>query len=193
MSDIEKVKRFITSLIQKDLSDEDLTRESNEFFKDTANLLNRDFIEALISRRANNALVNVNIIVEYAYRGSPVAQLLTGVGRLLGLGADKNESEGIFWLKRSYCGKNTNAAMILYTVYASGIGVFEDMAKARTYLNGAADLNVPKAQYMFAQMLFSGEGGITDEDHAIEYMYKAAKNNCQDAIDFLSKNELTLS
>lgn len=193
LSDIEKVKRFITSLIQKELNDEDLKRESNEFFKDSANLLNKDFMEALLSRRANNALVNVNIIVEYAYRGSPVAQLLTGVGRLTGLGAEKNQSEGIFWLKRSYGGKNTNAAMILYTVYASGIGVFEDMAKARTYLNGAADLNVPKAQYMLAQMLFSGEGGVVDEDHAIEYMYRAAKNNCQDAIEFLSKNELTLS
>lgn len=179
LSDIEKVKRFITSLIRKELNDEDLKRESNEFFKDSANLLNKDFMEALLARRVDNALVNVNIIVEYAYRGSPVAQLFTGVGRLVGLGAEKNESEGIFWLKRSYGGKNTNAAMILYTVYASGIGVFEDMAKARTYLNGAADLNVPKAQYMLAQMLFSGEGGAVDEDHAIEYMYKAVRTTAR--------------
>ncbi|MBD1558688.1 sel1 repeat family protein [Vibrio sp. S9_S30] len=193
LSDIEKVKLFITSLIQEDLSDEGLMDASKELFKDTANLLNKDFMEALLSRRVSQALANINIIVEFAYRGSPVAQLLTGVDRLFGLGSEKNESEGIFWLERSYRGRNATAAMILYTVYASGIGVFEDMVKARSYLNSAADLNVPKAQYMLALMSLSGEGGEVDEDHAIEYMYRAAKNHCQDAIEFLSRSELILS
>ncbi|MEA1988331.1 MAG: tetratricopeptide repeat protein [Pseudomonadota bacterium] len=191
MSDLEKVKNFVASISEKDLSNEELLQKSNEFFAENCSEIDAEFINKLLSAKKEGSNIGLELMEEYAYKGSPAAQLAIGAIKLEGKGFAKNVPEAIFWLKRSYIGKNPKSGFMLSSVYANGIGVAENMYKAREYLKGSADLGVPKAQYYYyAVMLIDGEGGAVDEELAVDYMLLAANNGYEDAITFLKENGL---
>lgn len=190
MVNIDKVKVFVKSLSEKDLSNEELIRKSNQFFSENCTEIDAEFINRLMTIKADGTNVGFELMEDYAYKGSPAAQLAIGVLKLEGKGVEKNVPEAIFWLKRAYIGNNPKSGLMLSTVYSNGIGVKECMTKAREYMKGSADLGVPKAQYYYAGMLFEGEGGPVDEETGIDYMFKAANSGNEDAIEFLTVNEL---
>lgn len=188
--DIEKIKSFVESLSEVELSEDKLIERSNHFFAENCSEIDAEFINKLMNNKANGTLVGIELMEEYAYKGSPAAQVAIGVLKLEGKGVQKNMPEAIFWLKRAYIAKNPKSGLMLSSVYANGIGVKECMAKAREYMKGSADLGVPKAQYYYAGMLLEGEGGPVDEESAIDYMFLAANNGNEEAIEFLTENEL---
>jgi TPR repeat protein len=190
MVDIEKTKEFVASLSEGQLTDEQLIEKSNQFFAENCSEIDAEFINRLMNNKAEGTNVGFELMEQYAYKGSPAAQLAIGVLKLEGKGVEKNVPEAIFWLKRAYIGNNPKSGLMLSTVYSNGIGVKECMTKAREYMKGSADLGVPKAQYYYAGMLFEGEGGPVDEETGIDYMFKAANSGNEDAIEFLTVNEL---
>lgn len=190
MLNLEQIKKFVESITQDNISDDQLLARSNQFFQANCTEIDAEFINTLLSAKSEGLNVGIELMQEYAYKGSPAAQLAIGSLKLEGQNIEKNIPEAIFWLKRSYLGKNPKSGLILFSVYANGIGVAEDMVKAREYLKGSADLGVPKAQYYYAGMLIEGEGGSVDEESAIDYMFMAANNGYEDAITFLKENQL---
>lgn len=113
-----------------------------------------------------------------------------GVLKHGGTGVEKNTTEGIFLLNRSFASSNALSGFYLAGIYITGSCVKEDLAKAREYLRVSADLGVPKSQYWYAEMLLSGRGGAVDEEMGILYMSMAAENENEDAIAFLEENAL---
>ena len=190
MTDIEKIKSFVASISSKDLDEKQLLDKSNEFFNENCSEIDAEFINRLLTNKAEGTNIGIELMQDYAYKGSPAAQLAIGTLKLEGKGIEKNLPEAIFWLKRAYIAKNPKSGLILSSVYANGIGVRESMVKAREYMKGSADLGVPKAQYYYAGMLLEGDGGSVDEERAIDYMFLAANNGNEDAIEFLTENEL---
>ncbi|MDP5460334.1 tetratricopeptide repeat protein [Alishewanella sp. SMS8] len=190
MPKIEQAKKFIESLSEQDLSDDELLAKTNKFFSENCSEIDAEFVDKLLSSKAEGLNVGFELMEEYAYKGSPAAQLAIGALKLEGKGVVMNVHEAIFWLKRSFIGKNPKSGFLLFSVYANGIGVSENMVKAREYLKGSADMGVPKAQYYYAGMLLEGEGGEIDEELAIDYMFLAANSGYEDAITFLKDNEL---
>jgi len=190
LSKIDQAKKFIESLSEQDLSDDELLAKTNKFFSENCSEIDAEFVDKLLSSKAEGLNVGVELMEEYAYKGSPAAQLAIGALKLEGKGVVKNVHEAIFWLKRSFIGKNPKSGFLLFSVYANGIGVSENMVKAREYLKGSADMGFPKAQYYYAGMLLEGEGGEIDEELAIDYMFLAANSGYEDAITFLKDNEL---
>lgn len=190
MVDITDVRYFVQSLSEDDLNNEDILAKSNKFFSENCSEIDAEFINCLMRNKSEGNNVGISLMEDYSYKGSPAAQLAIGALKLEGKGVDKNIPEAIFWLKRAYIGKNPKAGLMLSGIYSNGIGVQECMIKSREYMKGSADLGVPKAQYYYAGMLLEGEGGPVDEDEAIDYMFLAANNGSEEAIEFLTVNEL---
>lgn len=190
MINLENVRNFVSSISEKDISDDELLQKTNKFFTENCSEIDAEFVNTLLSAKSEGANIGLELMESYAYKGSPAAQLAIGVLKLEGKGIEKNVPEAIFWLKRAYIGKNPKSGLILFSVYANGIGVTENLAKAREYLKGSADLGVPKAQYYYACMLIDGDGGPSDEETAIDYMYMSANNGYEDAVTFLKDNDL---
>ena len=189
-SNIEKVRDFINSLSNAELDDDELLEKSNQFFSTNCSEIDAEFVNRLLTNKAEGTNVGIELMENYAYKGSPAAQVAIGALKLEGKGVKQSVPEAIFWLKRAYIGKNPKAGLMLSSVYANGIGVKENMVKSREYMKGSADLGVPKAQYYYAGMLLEGEGGPVDEESAIDYMFMAANGGNEDAIEFLTINEL---
>lgn len=190
LTDLDKFKSFVASISEKDISDDELLQKSNEFFVENCSEIDAEFVNTLLSAKAEGTNIGLELMESYAYKGSPAAQLAIGVLKLEGKGIAKNVTEAIFWLKRAYIGKNPKSGLMLSAVYANGLGVTENMVKAREYLKGSADMGVPKAQYHYAGMLIDGDGGSIDEETAIDYMFMAANNGYEDAVTFLRDNDL---
>ena len=190
MVDIQKVRDFVESVSKTDIDNDELLEKSNQFFAENCSEVDAEFINRLMTNKAEGIDAGFDLMEDYAYKGSPAAQLALGVLKLEGKGIEQNIPEAIFWLKRAYIGNNPKSGLMLSTVYSNGIGVKECMIKAREYMKGSADLGVPKAQYYYAGMLFEGEGGPLDEESGIDYMFKAANSGNEDAIEFLTVNEL---
>lgn len=190
MLDIHKAREFINALSEQELDDDELIQKSHQFFSEHCSEIEATFINSLLTAKAAEDGKAPQVIEEYAYKGSPTAQLSIGVLKLQGQGVEQNMAEGIFWLKRAYIGKNPKSGLILANIYANGIGVQENMMKCREYMKGSADLGVAKAQYFYAGMLLEGEGGPVDEASAIDYMVLAAENGYEEAIEFLTVNGL---
>lgn len=176
MVDIQKVRDFVESVSKNDIDNDELLEKSNQFFAENCSEIDAEFINRLMTNKAEGINVGFDLMEDYAYKGSPAAQLALGVLKLEGKGVEQNIPEAIFWLKRAYIGNNPKSGLMLSTVYSNGIGVKECMTKARKYMKGSADLGVPKAQYYYAGMLFEGEGGPVDEETGIDYMFKAANS-----------------
>lgn len=190
MNKIESAKKFVASLSERELSDDELLHKFGEFFEDNCVDIDAEFLNKLFEAKADGLNIGFDLMEEYAYKGSPAAQLAIGALKLEGRGVPKNIHEGIFWLKRAYIGQNPNAGFLLCDIYANGIGVKENMEKARDYLKTSADLGVPKSQYFFAMMLLEGEGGAIEEDTAMGYMLNAAENGYEKAVEFLEENNI---
>ena len=190
MSKNQQVKKFIESLSDQDLNDDELLAKSNEFFSENCSEVDAEFVDRIFLSKKEGLSFGIELMEEYAYKGSPAAQLAIGALKLEGKGVVKNVSEAIFWLKRSFQGKNPKSGLLLFSTYYNGIGVSENKIKACQYLKGSAEMGVPEAQYYYACMLLEGEDGEIDKDLAIDYMFLAANSGYEDAITFLKENEL---
>ncbi|KJY76430.1 sel1 repeat family protein [Vibrio sp. SCSIO 43132] len=189
MSDSDFPKNLFAPHSQDKSPESSIAQSEAKRRKKQAQLLDSDYLDKLSGASDDEY---IGLAEEYAYKGSPVAQVALGEIKLHGNGLEKSTAEAIFWLKRALSSQNADAALKLHTVYSQGLGVRPDPIKARRYIKIAADSGLPNALFVFAQMLIEGEGGDKDEDAAIEYMYRAAKNGYKDAIVFLSENELTI-
>ena len=190
MIDIKKVKAFVSSLSEKDIESDELIKKSNKFFAENCSEIDAEFINSLMTNKSKGTNIGIELMENYAYKGSPAAQLAIGSLKFEGKGVEQNIPEAIFWIKRAYISNNPKSGIMLSSIYSNGIGVQECMIKSREYMKGSADLGVPKAQYYYAGMLLEGEGGPVDEDEAIDYMFLAANNGSEEAIEFLTVNEL---
>jgi TPR repeat protein len=187
---IKKVKAFVSSLSEKDIESDELIKKSNKFFAENCSEIDTEFINSLMENKSKGTNIGIELMENYAYKGSPAAQLAIGSLKFEGKGVEQNIPEAIFWIKRAYISNNPKSGIMLSSIYSNGIGVQECMIKSREYMKGSADLGVPKAQYYYAGMLLEGEGGPVDEDEAIDYMFLAANNGSEEAIEFLTVNEL---
>lgn len=175
---------FLESLSEKDISDEEILQKADSFLNESCEAQDAEFLSHVLNRKGNP----IELMEKYAFSGSGAAQVALGALKLEGKGVEKNVSEALFWLKRAYNSKNPKSGLLLFSVYVNGIGVKEDMTKARAFLKVSADLGVPAAQYYYAGMLLEGEGGSFDEGAAMEYMAFAADNGHDQAIEFLEAN-----
>lgn len=190
MIDSEKIKAFINTLKADRISDDELISKTNGFFAENCHQLDAEFVKRLLAEKAAGNKVTLPLIEEYAYLGSPAAQVVYGTMKLEGLNVSKNQQEAIFWLKRAFNGNNPNAGVLLSAIYANGIGVAVNMQKALAYAKVPAELGVPKAQYCYALLLLEDASGSVDEETVISYMVAAANNGHAKAIQFLKDNNL---
>jgi hypothetical protein len=186
----EKIREFLDSLAIWDVEDDKWVESSITFFSDNLEKMDSEFVASLLREKKKGAGSLVGVMKEYAYKGSPAAQVAIGALMLEGKGIEKNTHEAVFWLKRACIGKNPNAGLLLSNVYANGLGVRESLIKARQYMQASADLGVSRAQYHYAMMLLDQEWGPVDEEEALRYMKIAAHNDYAQAIDFLKENGL---
>jgi len=184
MIQVNDALEFLESISDEDISDEEILQKADSFVNQNCEAKDAEFLSHVLNRKGNP----IELMEKYAFNGSGAAQISLGALKLEGKGVEKNISEAIFWLKRAFNSKNPKSGLLLFSIYVNGIGVNEDMAKARTFLKASADLGVPAAQYYYAGMLLEGEGGIFDEDTAMEYMVFAADNGHKPAIEFLESN-----
>ncbi|MEM8982139.1 MAG: hypothetical protein AAGC71_03880 [Pseudomonadota bacterium] len=188
---IDKARAFIASLGHEDLSDAELIERSAEFFEENVPALDAEFATTLLQQAADQSgEAALGIIEQFAGRGSAAAQLALGAMLLTGISMNKRETEALFWLKRAFNGNSPKAGILLAAAYSGNSSLAVNMEKARHYMQGSADLGVPKAQYLFACMLLEGEGGPVDEQTAIAYMLAAGRSQHEDALEFLSDNNL---
>ncbi|MEM1262515.1 MAG: hypothetical protein AAGH76_08965 [Pseudomonadota bacterium] len=188
---IDNAREFIAALGDEELSDDELIARSAQFFEENVPGRDAEFAATLLQRKADGGgEAALGVIEEYAGRGAPAAQLALGAMMLTGTKMDKKEHEALFWLKRAYNGNSPKAGILLAAAYSGNSSLAVNMEKARAYMRGAADLGVPKAQYLYACMLLEGEGGPVDEETAIVYMLDAGRAQQEEALEFLSDNDL---
>lgn len=186
MRRIEEARRLIESLAGQDLSEAELIERSRHFFDQNLSELDAEFATGLLKAKAAGGGEAVLPFVEdYAAGGAPAAQLMLGILMLHGKGVTKNQSEALFWLKRSFDGENPNAGFLLGCVYLGDSGVAQDFCKARRYMKASAYQGVPKAQYYYGWMLREGKGGPINHEEALVYMKKAAAAGHEGAIEAL--------
>ncbi len=89
---------------------------------------------------------------------------------------DAGEHETAFTIWRRLADQTDLAAMrnVAYML-RNGIGVTQDLRKARRYYRRAAELGYPAAMVNLGQMILEGEGGKADPKSAARYFYRAAR------------------
>jgi len=101
----------------------------------------------------------------------------------------KGDSRALEHLETGAKAGNGNALYYLGGVYYFGkFGVKADKRKAARYYLQAAKEGNALAQYAIAVCLYDGDGVVKDRQAARKWMETAAKNNCQDAKDFLQSH-----
>jgi TPR repeat protein len=90
-------------------------------------------------------------------------------------GLKKNDKLAFSWCAKAAAQCNRSAQTNLASMYASGLGVEADQAKAAELYKQAADAGVAEAQASIGDKLYHGDGVKKDANAAFGYLSKAAK------------------
>jgi TPR repeat protein len=185
MSLRQKILMLVKGWKSDEVNDEEILRRVGDFFDENCKQLDAQFGKELLGIRGPARL---DLVKTYAEKGSGVAQWMYGSMLTTGTHLKKDPSAAIFWLKRAYNNGAPRAGMALSAIYANGIGVRENLVKARLYLKQSVDHDVPAAQYSYGVMLLEGEGGEVNEQLGLQYVRAAAEAENEQAMEYLEKH-----
>ncbi len=104
-----------------------------------------------------------------------MAQRKLGVCYLKGDGVQKDEDEGIKWVRMAAQQDEVLAQRIIGNRYLKGIGVKKDFSEALKWIRSAADKGDSVAQNLLGNCLAKGEGVTKDLGQAAEWFEKSAR------------------
>lgn len=110
-----------------------------------------------------------------AKRGEPEAQRKLGYFYMNGLGIEKNEEQGRFWIETAAEQGNAEAQHNLGAVYYNGLGIPVDYELAFKWLGMAATNGIVDAQAKLGEMYANGTGTTADDSKAGYWYGKASK------------------
>ncbi|MBI2236594.1 MAG: trypsin-like peptidase domain-containing protein [Magnetospirillum sp.] len=119
--------------------------------------------EGLAAYQRRDWVVAARELAPPAAERNPAAQARLGHIRLLGLGAAKNEAEGLALLTAAATAGNAVGQFWLANAYLAGWGLPRDMAVAVQWLTKAADQGLPNAQVSLGDLKMRGFGMEKDE------------------------------
>jgi TPR repeat protein len=88
--------------------------------------------------------------------------------------AEADRKEAVEWFAKAHQAGHKAAANRLGEAYRDGIGVLQQMEKARSFFQQAAEQGDANAMYNLAQMQNEGLGGLRDTDQALKWLARAA-------------------
>ena len=127
-----------------------------------------------------------------AKAGDELAQLLLGGCYLGGLGVEKDEEEGVKWVRKAANQDLAKAQALLGACYMAGKGVEEDEIEAVKWFRKAANQDLAEAQIQLAICYYNGEGVEKDLKEAKKWIEKAAKQGNDRAKSMLESLESEL-
>jgi len=113
----------------------------------------------------------------WADRGDADAQFELGLRFLTGEGLNKNEAQGVDWLKKAAEQGHLRAQHVYGTLFEDGVGVKKDPEKAAEWFEKAASGGLPMAQHAVGVAYELGRGVEKDVSKATEWFQKAAAQN----------------
>ena len=140
------------------------------FIEEEVGELHAEFMKALIEEPSPRD----ELISAYAVRGCGAAQVVLGLNLVASDKAPDRASEGVFWLARASAGGNGQADFILGSLYASGRLLEKNIFKAIQHFEKAANLNLPKAQYMLAVFHLDEDENFYDLDKARMWLKRSS-------------------
>ena len=100
---------------------------------------------------------------------------------LIGSREEADRKEGAAWLAKAHEAGHRAAANRLGEVFRDGVGVPQQLGKAKDYFLIAANRKDASAMYNLARMQDDGLGGARDTDQALEWYVRAAAEGHQEA------------
>ncbi|MCB1210050.1 MAG: SEL1-like repeat protein [Verrucomicrobiales bacterium] len=116
----------------------------------------------------------VKELQQWAERGDADAQFELGIRQITGEGVEKNEAEGLKWVKKAAEQNHLRAQHILGSLYEDGVAVEKDLVKAAEWYTKAADAGLPMAQHSLGILNDLGRGVKKDPAKAAQWFQKAA-------------------
>ncbi len=123
---------------------------------------------------------------QYAFNGSPKAQLVLGLTYLYGDGIEKNPQQAAKFIKKAARKKIPMAIMLLSDLYAKGIGVAQDTKKAKALLKKASDMGHAPAMFQLAMSTFNIDT-TKAESEEVSLLTKSANLDYKPAMYLLAK------
>src|ERR1019366_4274305 len=96
-----------------------------------------------------------------------------GVSLAQGVGVERDDRKAAEWLRRAADGV-VNAQYWYGRMLTEGRGVDADPVAGRGWIAGAAQVGMPEAEVMLAEMMLNGRGGAKDHAGALALFEKAA-------------------
>lgn len=125
-------------------------------------------------------------IRQYAFNGSPKAQLILGLAYRYGDGIEKNHQQAAKFIKKAAKNKMPAAIMHLSDLYSQGIGVSQDTHHAKSLLKKASDMNYAPAMFQLSMSTFD-LATTTAESEEVLLLTKSASLDYEPAMYLLAK------
>ena len=93
-----------------------------------------------------------------------------------GLGAEKSQGRGFYWLRKAAYNLDITAQYDIGMMYLNGTNTKPNLPQALFWLERAADLDHPQAQYNLALMYYRGDATDENVSKAAIYLDKAARS-----------------
>ena len=132
--------------------------------------------EALLSFKAKEYNKAFTLYEQEAKKENTKAQRALSYLYFNGLGAQKSQERGFYWLNKAAYNLDTTAQYDLGMMYLNGQNMEQKLDKAKFWLERAADLDHPQAQYNLALMYYRGDATDQNVSKAAIYLDKAARN-----------------
>lgn len=123
---------------------------------------------------------------QYAFNGSPKAQLILGLAYLYGHCIEQDDEQAAKFIKKAARKKIPLAMMYLSNFYSKGIGVSQDTERAKSLLRKTSDMNHAPAMFQLAMSTFNIET-TKEESEAVSLLKKSAKMDYKPAMYLLAK------
>lgn len=125
--------------------------------------------------RQLEAKAELRRILPPARAGERAAQIRAGVIYRDGLTGKAEPAEAFAWFSEAAKKNDAEAQVLLGDLYARGLGVRQDFARAAEYYRAAANFGRHmQAQYLLGDLYFYGRGVPHDYGQAIEWFRRAA-------------------
>lgn len=118
---------------------------------------------------------SAEILARAAALGSAKGMYAYAECLLFGKGVEKDEAEGVRWLKKSYAASYEPAGFLLASCYLEGRGVESDSAKACEYRESLATRGNAEAMFLTAEHYRYGIGVKVNYARAYDWYLKAAE------------------
>jgi len=123
-----------------------------------------------------------DIVTKYADLGDPQAQFVLARMYADGRGVPQSDDLAIMWYERSARGGFTEAQHRMGTNHLKGrFGLIEDPGEAFSWYILAAEREHKVSQYYVGNLLLKGEGVEQDVVEGLNWLERAAGNNCKRA------------